>query len=85
MHTAICRSSILIFTASVLLWCVNRNRSRYGLPFNLFAFVLLIAIATQILDFGLARMGNEGGDMTVYVCTRHYRAPEVILDQVCIC
>jgi serine/threonine protein kinase len=35
----------------------------------------------KIIDFGLARQdaAGGGGKNTVYVCTRWYRAPEVIL------
>lgn len=33
----------------------------------------------KILDFGLARKIETGERMTVYVVTRYYRAPEVIL------
>uniref|UniRef100_A0A7E4UTU5 Stress-activated protein kinase JNK n=1 Tax=Panagrellus redivivus TaxID=6233 RepID=A0A7E4UTU5_PANRE len=33
----------------------------------------------KILDFGLARSGDENGVMTPYVVTRYYRAPEIIL------
>lgn len=33
----------------------------------------------KILDFGLARKIETGEWMTVYVVTRYYRAPEVIL------
>lgn len=33
----------------------------------------------QLADFGLARVQNKWDDMTEYVATRWYRAPEVIL------
>lgn len=33
----------------------------------------------KIADFGLARGGTDNGDMTDYVVTRWYRAPEVML------
>ena len=34
---------------------------------------------TQILDFGLARTADQMFQMTPYVVTRYYRAPEVIV------
>ena len=33
----------------------------------------------QILDFGLARTADQMFQMTPYVVTRYYRAPEVIV------
>jgi hypothetical protein len=35
-------------------------------------------VALQILDFGLARQADE--EMTGYVATRWYRAPEIMLN-----
>ena len=33
----------------------------------------------KVLDFGMARLANpKGPDMTGYVTTRYYRAPEII-------
>lgn len=37
-----------------------------------------VSFSTQILDFGLARQADA--EMTGYVVTRWYRAPEVILN-----
>lgn len=37
----------------------------------------------QILDFGMSR--TKGEQMTGYVCTRHYRAPEVFLHWMQYC
>ena len=34
---------------------------------------------TQMLDFGLARTADQMFQMTPYVVTRYYRAPEVIV------
>lgn len=34
---------------------------------------------SQILDFGLARTADQMFQMTPYVVTRYYRAPEVIV------
>ena len=47
----------------------------------------------QILDFGLARTADQMFQMTPYVVTRYYRAPEVIVgmkykengESVCVC
>lgn len=37
-----------------------------------------IPVVLQILDFGLARQADE--EMTGYVATRWYRAPEIMLN-----
>uniref|UniRef100_A0A8C3MP48 mitogen-activated protein kinase n=1 Tax=Geospiza parvula TaxID=87175 RepID=A0A8C3MP48_GEOPR len=50
-----------------------------GFLFSLLPSLLLILpLALQILDFGLARQADA--EMTGYVVTRWYRAPEVILN-----
>lgn len=50
-----------------------------GFLFSLLPFLLLILpLELQILDFGLARQADA--EMTGYVVTRWYRAPEVILN-----
>jgi p38 MAP kinase len=45
--------------------------------FRLCDFSWLTAPATQICDFGLARIQDP--QMTGYVSTRYYRAPEIML------
>lgn len=68
----------LIGSASFLL----RSRSSVACRISLFFFPALPSFSCfgelQILDFGLAR--HADAEMTGYVVTRWYRAPEVILN-----
>lgn len=45
---------------------------------DLTGFKIVLYLWPQILDFGLARHADQ--EMTGYVVTRWYRAPEVILN-----
>lgn len=54
-------------------------RSRFLLVGLIYSFLLFLLFGElQILDFGLAR--HADAEMTGYVVTRWYRAPEVILN-----
>ena len=61
--------SVMIFTG---WWLHDPSRVR---AFN---SPVYLALSFQILDFGLARQADT--EMTGYVVTRWYRAPEVILN-----
>ena len=58
----------------------HKNFPIYGI-IKLYSFARhkITILTFQILDFGLARAADQAFNMTPYVVTRYYRAPEVIV------
>ena len=81
-----------LFGSDRLVYCLLRGAFLYsnsGLPIFFWiknslrligtcSQLIIIIFLFKILDFGLARMAEE--EMTGYVATRWYRAPEIMLN-----